>query len=152
MNLHYFKTSKEDWSCYQCMYHKAFQLHFIISRPFFQKKHIDYHTCANLFNYPAILHLFSPSKRHLKLLPAQNARKYTTPKHPWLRSARSQRFATLWIYTTPKPQKRTEAATSAYITRLFNYILSYHFLFCQERIILIVTTSKKDLNACVRYL
>ena len=56
------------------------QLHFIISRPFLQKKHIDYHTCANLFNYPAILHLFSPSKRHLKLLPAQNARKYTTPK------------------------------------------------------------------------
>ena len=192
------------------------QLHLIISPPFCQK-YIDYHIYASLFNYPAILHLFSPSKRHLKLLPAQNARKYTAPKHPWLRSARSQRFATiwiyttpkpsysyyllyhkfyypriyttpkqkiclnplmlafyypriyttpkpsyqlsnpmlcfatLWIYTTPKPQKRTEAATSAYITRLFNYILSYHSLFCQERIILIVTTSKKELNTCVRY-
>ena len=80
MNLHYSKTSKEDWSCYQCMHHKAFQLHFIISLPFCQKKHIDYHTCANLFNYPAILHLSKCSNRHLKLLPAQNARKYTTPK------------------------------------------------------------------------
>ena len=80
MNLHYSKTSKEDGSCYQCIYHKAFQLHFIISLPFCQKKHIDYHACANLFNYPAILHLFRPSKRHLKLLPAQNTRNYTTPK------------------------------------------------------------------------
>ena len=62
------------------MHHKAFQLHFIISLPFCQKKHIDYHTCANLFNYPAILHLSKCSNRHLKLLPAQNARKYTTPK------------------------------------------------------------------------
>ena len=55
------------------------QLHLIISPPFCQK-YIDYHICASLFNYPAILHLFSPSKRHLKLLQAQNARKYTTPK------------------------------------------------------------------------
>ena len=58
-----------------------FQLHLIIS-PSFCQKHIDYHICVSLFNYPAILHLFSPSKRHLKLLPAQNARKYTAPKHP----------------------------------------------------------------------
>ena len=195
MNLHYSKTSKEDWSCYQCIYHKAFQLHFIISPSFCQKailttilvqicsttlrfctssgpqrdiwscyrrkmhaitllqntikdyltllfvllpyeftllqnelinaidlmvvllpckftllqnlkrrlkllpvhvsqdiqlhliisppfcqKHIDYHIYARLFNYPAILHLFKCLNRHLKLLPAQNARNYTTPK------------------------------------------------------------------------
>ena len=55
------------------------QLHLIISPPFCQK-HIDYHIYARLFNYPAILHLFRPSKRHLKLLPAQNTRNYTTPK------------------------------------------------------------------------
>ena len=54
-------------------------------------------------------------------------------------------------FTLLQNLKRTEAATSAYITRLFNYILSYHSLFCQERIILIVTTSKKELNTCVRY-
>ena len=42
--------------------------------------HIDYYTCANLFNYPAILHLFKCSNRHLKLLLAQKSRKYTTPK------------------------------------------------------------------------
>ena len=62
------------------MHHKAFQLHFIISLPFCQKKHIDYHACANLFNYPAILHLSKYSNRHLKLLLAQKSRKYTTPK------------------------------------------------------------------------
>ena len=32
------------------------------------------------FYYPAILYLFRHSKRRLKLLPAQNARNYTTPK------------------------------------------------------------------------
>ena len=56
-----------------------FQLHLIIS-PSFCQKHIDYHICVSLFNYPAILHLFKCSNRHLKLLPAQNARNYTTPK------------------------------------------------------------------------
>ena len=56
------------------------QLHLIISPPFCQK-HIDYHIYARLFNYPAILHLFKCLNRHLKLLPAQNARNYTTPKH-----------------------------------------------------------------------
>ena len=55
------------------------QLHLIISPPFCQK-HIDYHIYARLFNYPAILHLFKCSNRHLKLLPAQKSRKYTTPK------------------------------------------------------------------------
>ena len=55
------------------------QLHLIISPPFCQK-HIDYHIYARLFNYPAILHLFKCLNRHLKLLPAQNARNYTTPK------------------------------------------------------------------------
>ena len=45
---------------------------------------------------------------------------------------KNSRFTTLWIYTTPKPQKRTEAATSAYITRLFNYILSYHLPFVRS--------------------
>ena len=146
MNLHYSKTSKEDiWSCYQCMYHKAFQMHFIISLPFFQKNILSamlvqicsttlrfctssnvqigiwscyrrkslantllqncilnihffvlsfttlwiyttpklnfdlLHWCE-LFYYPAILHLFKCSNKHLKLLPAQNARNYTTPK------------------------------------------------------------------------
>ena len=44
------------------------------------EKHIECHACANLFNYPAILHLFKCSNRHLKLLPAQKSRKYTTPK------------------------------------------------------------------------
>ena len=56
-----------------------FQLHLIIS-PSFCQKHIDYHICVSLFNYPAILHLFKCLNRHLKLLPAQNARNYTTPK------------------------------------------------------------------------
>ena len=56
-----------------------FQLHLIISPPFC-RKHIDYHICASLFNYPAILYLFKCLNRHLKLLPAQNARNYTTPK------------------------------------------------------------------------
>ena len=46
----------------------------------FSEKHIECHACANLFNYPAILHLFKCSNRHLKLLPAQKSRKYTTPK------------------------------------------------------------------------
>ena len=92
------------------MHHKAFQLHFIISLPFCQKKHIDYHTCANLFNYPAILHLSKCSNRHLKLLPAQNARKYTTPK----------------------PQKRTEAATSENIIGLQLYFIIFSS-FCQEK-------------------
>ena len=44
------------------------------------EKHIECHACANLFNYPAILHLFKCSNRHLKLLLAQKSRKYTTPK------------------------------------------------------------------------
>ena len=87
------------------------QLHLIISPPFCQK-HIGYHIYARLFNYPAILHLFRPSKRHLKLLPAQNARNYTTPK----------------------PQKRTEAATSVCITGL--PITFYHITpFCQKNIL-----------------
>ena len=73
-----------------------FQLHLIIS-PSFCQKHIDYHICVSLFNYPAILHLFKCLNRHLKLLPAQNARNYTTPK----------------------PQKRIfEAATSAKVTQI----------------------------------
>ena len=112
MNLHYSKTSKREYLKLLPVYvSQGIQLHFIISRPFFQKKHIDYHTCASLFNYPAILHLFRPSKRHLKLLPAQKSHKYTTPK----------------------PQKRIfEAATSAYITRLFNYILSYRHPFVKN--------------------
>ena len=81
MNLHYSKTSKREYLKLLPVYvSQGIQLHFIISRPFFQKKHIDYHTCASLFNYPAILHLFRPSKRHLKLLPAQKSHKYTTPK------------------------------------------------------------------------
>ena len=118
------------------------------------EKHIECHACANLFNYPAILHLFKCSNRHLKLLPAQKARKYTTPKLPkmqlenricfttlWIYTTPKHNaqyifewisFTTLWIYTTPKPQKRTEAATSAYITRLFNYILSYHLPFVRR--------------------
>ena len=130
-----------------------FQLHLIISPPFC-RKHIDYHICASLFNYPAILYLFKCLNRHLKLLPAQNARNYTTPKPnfvlvfaflgftalwiyttPKLRSSSSdvcKRFTTLWIDTTPKPQKRTEAATSACITRLFNCILLYHFPFVRK--------------------
>ena len=79
MNLHYSKTSKEDWSCYQCMYHRA--SNYILSyHSLLSEKHIECHACANLFNYPAILHLFKCSNRHLKLLPAQKSRKYTTPK------------------------------------------------------------------------
>ena len=86
------------------MYHITFLL---------SEGHIDYYTCANLFNYPAILYLSKCSNRHLKLLPAQKSHKYTTPK----------------------PQKRTEAATSACITRLFNYILLYHFPFVRKNIL-----------------
>ena len=81
MDLHYSKTSKREYLKLLPVYvSQGIQLHFIISRPFFQKKHIDYHICASLFNYPTILHLFKCLNRHLKLLPAQNARNYTTPK------------------------------------------------------------------------
>ena len=79
MNLHYSKTSKEDWSCYQCMYHRTLNC-ILLYHVLFSEKHIAYHTYANLFNYPAALHLFKCSNRHLKLLPAQKSRKYTTPK------------------------------------------------------------------------
>ena len=125
------------------------QLHLIISPPFCQK-HIDYHIYARLFNYPAILHLFKCSNRHLKLLPAQKSRKYTTPKPNlvlvfaflgftalWIYTTPKPNdinkysplgFTALWIYTTPKPQKRIfEAATSACITGLS--IASYHIAF-----------------------
>ena len=117
-----------------------FQLHLIISPPFC-RKHIDYHIYARLFNYPAILHLFKCLNRHLKLLPAQNARNYTTPKPNlvlvfaflgfialWIYTTPKPNdinkysplgFTALWIYTTPKPQKRIfEAATSAKVTQI----------------------------------
>ena len=149
MNLHYFKTSKEDWSCYQCMYHRTFNCVLSYCLPFV-KKSICYHICASLFNYPAILHLFKCSNRHLKLLPAQKSRKYTTPKPNlvlvfaflgftalWIYTTPKPNdinkysplgFTALWIYTTPKPQKRIfEAATSACITGLS--IASYHIAF-----------------------
>ena len=104
-----------------------FQLHLIISPPFC-RKHIDYHIYARLFNYPAILHLFKCLNRHLKLLPAQNARNYTTPKPNLVLVFAFLGFIALWIYTTPKPQKRIfEAATSACITGLS--IASYHIAF-----------------------
>ena len=57
---------------------------------------------------------------------------YTTPKRRKTNEKEKSCFTNLWIYTTPKPQKRTEAATSAYITRLFNYILSYHLPFVRR--------------------
>ena len=59
----------------------GYSITFYYITSLFPEKHIECHACANLFNYPAILHFFRPSKRHLKLLPAQNARNYTTPKH-----------------------------------------------------------------------
>ena len=37
MNLHYSKTSKEDWSCYQCMYHRVFNYILLYHVPFFRK-------------------------------------------------------------------------------------------------------------------
>ena len=133
-----------------------FQLHLIISPPFC-RKHIDYHICASLFNYPAILYLFKCLNRHLKLLPAQNARNYTTPKPNlvlvfaflgftalWIYTTPKPNdinkysplgFTALWIYTTPKPQKRIfEVATSVCITEhsiAFYYITS---LFSEKHI------------------
>ena len=83
-----------------CITEHSIAFYYITS--LFSEKHIECHACANLFNYPAILCLFKCSNRHLKLLPAQKSRKYTTPK---LRSSSSdvcKRFTTLWIYTTPK--------------------------------------------------
>ena len=130
-----------------CITEHSIAFYYITS--LLSEKHIECHACANLFNYPAILHLFKCSNRHLKLLLAQKSRKYTTPKlwdgywritsvllpyeftllqncilniHFFVLS-----FTTLWIYTTPKPQKRTEAATSVCITGysiIFYYITS----------------------------
>ena len=38
MNLHYFKTSKENiWNCYQCMYHKVFNYILLYHFPFVRK-------------------------------------------------------------------------------------------------------------------
>ena len=38
MNLHYFKTSKENiWNCYQCMYHKVFNYILLYNFPFVRK-------------------------------------------------------------------------------------------------------------------
>ena len=61
-----------------CITEHSIAFYYITS--LFSEKHIECHACANLFNYPAILHLFKCSNRHLKLLPAQKSRKYTTPK------------------------------------------------------------------------
>ena len=81
MNLHYSKTSKEDiWSCYQCMYHRTFNCILLYHFPFFRKNILTTIIVQICSNYPAILHLFKCLNRHLKLLPAQNARNYTTPK------------------------------------------------------------------------
>ena len=80
------------------------------------EKHIECHACANLFNYPAILHFFRPSKRHLKLLPAQNARNYTTPKHYQRLFNFIIRFTTLWIYTTPKRIDKCHRSYGCFIT------------------------------------
>ena len=102
----------------------GYSITFYYITSLFPEKHIECHACANLFNYPAILHFFRPSKRHLKLLPAQNARNYTTPKYYQRLFNFIIRFTTLWIYTTSKPQKKTEAATSACITG--HSIASYH--------------------------
>ena len=59
---------------------QGFSIAFYYITSLLSEKHIECHACANLFNYPAILHLSKCSNRHLKLLPAQNARNYTTPK------------------------------------------------------------------------
>ena len=61
-----------------CITEHSIAFYYITS--LFSEKHIECHACANLFNYPAILCLFKCSNRHLKLLPAQKSRKYTTPK------------------------------------------------------------------------
>ena len=130
-----------------------FQLHLIISPPFC-RKHIDYHIYARLFNYPAILHLFKCLNRHLKLLPAQNARNYTTPKPNLVLVFAFLGFIALWIYTTSKPQKRIfEAATSAKVTQIhysktdydcyisklgFYYLMNLHYS----------KTSKEDIWSC----
>ena len=58
----------------------GYSITFYYITSLFSEKHIECHASANLFNYPAILHLFKCSNRHLKLLPAQKSRKYTTPK------------------------------------------------------------------------
>ena len=130
------------------MYHRTFNCVLSYCLPFV-KKSICYHICASLFNYPAILHLFKCSNRHLKLLPAQKARNYTTPKlnfdllhwcelfyypailhlfkcsnkHLKLLPAQNARN-----YTTPKPQKKAfRVATSVCITEhsiAFYYITS----------------------------
>ena len=97
------------------------QLHLIISPPFCQK-YIDYHIYASLFNYPAILHLFSPSKRHLKLLPAQNARNYTTPKLVLIY------FNKCFLFYYPMNLHYSKTDYDCYISKLgFCYLMNLHY-------------------------
>ena len=114
--------------------------------------HIDYYTCANLFNYPAILHLSKCSNRHLKLLPAQKSHKYTTPKPFTIWYSRnllfyypmnlhyskthSQRSWTVLLFYSPiiihYSKTSKENIWSCYqrmYHRVFNYILLYHVPF-----------------------
>ena len=108
------------------------QLHLIISPPFCQK-YIDYHIYASLFNYPAILHLFSPSKRHLKLLPAQNARNYTTPKLVLIY------FNKCFLFYYPMNLHYSKTDYDCYISKLgFCYLMNLHYS----------KTSKEDIWSC----
>ena len=81
MNLHYFKTSKENiWNCYQCMYHKVFNYILLYHFPFVRKNILTtmlVQICSTTLQFCTSS---APQRDIWSLLPAQNARKYTTPK------------------------------------------------------------------------
>ena len=150
------------------------KLHFIISLPFFQKNILSamlVQICSTTLRFCTSsnvqIGIWSCYRR--KSLANTLLQNCILNIHFFVLS-----FTTLWIYTTPKLMvnhiscffefyypmnlhysKTSKEDWSCYqcmYHRASNYILSHHLSLCQERIILIVTTSKKDLNACVRYL
>ena len=84
--------------------------------------HIDYYTCANLFNYPAILYLSKCSNRHLKLLPAQKSHKYTTPKPFTIWYSRNL----LFYYPMNLHYSKTNVDNTVYHMR-FYYRMNLHY-------------------------
>ena len=80
MNLHYSKTSKRYSKLLPVHVSQGIQLHFIISLPFFQKNILSamlVQICSTTLQFCTSS---APQRDIWSLLPAQNARKYTTPK------------------------------------------------------------------------
>ena len=95
--------------------------------------HIDYYTCANLFNYPAILYLSKCSNRHLKLLPAQKSHKYTTPKPFTIWYSRNLLFYyPMNLHYSKTSKKGIQSCYQCMYHRTFNCILLYHFPFFRK--------------------